>query len=79
MYFLVGSRKTISLSGLRYKRRIRDMLEDCEQSYSKRGSYCHFGKVAQALPFERRDVEELDVRWIYSRGRISLYGDGIMT
>lgn len=45
------------------------MLEVREQSHSKRDSYHQFGKLEQALPFEGRDVKELDVRGICSRGR----------
>ena len=58
---LVGSRKTISPSGLRCRRRRKAMLEVRERSPSKRDSY-YFGKLAQALRFEGRGVEERGVR-----------------
>jgi hypothetical protein len=40
---LVGSRKTISPLGLRYKRHMKDMLEVCDRSRSRRDSYYSFG------------------------------------
>jgi hypothetical protein len=72
---LVGSRKTILLLGLCCKKRIKDMLEVCDRSRSRRDLYYLFGILRKYCDLRSTGCEAVVKRLIEKGCAVVVVGD----